>query len=166
MPTDETDEKMRNSSSSKTMDEIIAGNLKSLRKQLGISQSKLASGIGLTFQQIQKYESGESKIAVSRLYDIARFFGVDPVYFFEDSPGNLNLRNSSNDDQEFADRFELVKTFQAIETKKMRSAVLILVKAISENQPEAISLLDAREKEAEHQGLELNQNEPDLPVMS
>jgi len=50
---------------------------------LGMSQEKLGEHLGLTFQQIQKYEKGANRISASKLWDIARFFKVDIGYFFE-----------------------------------------------------------------------------------
>jgi len=53
------------------------------RLELGYNQSDLARAIGLTFQQIQKYEKGINRISSSKLWDIARFFQVDIGYFFQ-----------------------------------------------------------------------------------
>ncbi len=53
------------------------------RLALGYNQSDLGRALGLTFQQIQKYEKGSNRISASKLWDIARFFKVDIAYFFE-----------------------------------------------------------------------------------
>ena len=53
------------------------------RIALGYNQSDLGRALGLTFQQIQKYEKGANRISASKLWDIARFFKVDISYFFE-----------------------------------------------------------------------------------
>ncbi|WP_339914692.1 helix-turn-helix domain-containing protein [uncultured Brevundimonas sp.] len=53
------------------------------RISLGYNQSDLGRALGLTFQQIQKYEKGANRISASKLWDIARFFKVDIGYFFE-----------------------------------------------------------------------------------
>lgn len=53
------------------------------RISLGYNQSDLGRALGLTFQQIQKYEKGANRISASKLFDIARFFKVDIGYFFE-----------------------------------------------------------------------------------
>ena len=53
------------------------------RLALGYNQSDLGRALGLTFQQIQKYEKGANRISASKLWDIARFFKVDIGYFFE-----------------------------------------------------------------------------------
>lgn len=53
------------------------------RISLGYNQSDLGRALGLTFQQIQKYEKGANRISASKLWDIARFFNVDIGYFFQ-----------------------------------------------------------------------------------
>ena len=53
------------------------------RISLGYNQSDLGRALGLTFQQIQKYEKGANRISASKLWDIARFFKVDVGYFFQ-----------------------------------------------------------------------------------
>jgi len=53
------------------------------RIALGYNQSDLGRALGLTFQQIQKYEKGANRVSASKLWDIARFFKVDIGYFFE-----------------------------------------------------------------------------------
>ena len=53
------------------------------RIALGYNQSDLGRALGLTFQQIQKYEKGANRVSASKLWDIARFFKVDISYFFE-----------------------------------------------------------------------------------
>ncbi len=53
------------------------------RISLGYNQSDLGRALGLTFQQIQKYEKGTNRISASKLYDISRFFKVDVAYFFQ-----------------------------------------------------------------------------------
>ena len=58
------------------------------RISLGYNQSDLGRALGLTFQQIQKYEKGANRISASKLWDIARFFKVDIGYFFEGLNGS------------------------------------------------------------------------------
>ena len=61
----------------------VGGRVRMRRKLLGVSQEQLADSLGLTFQQIQKYEKGANRISASKLWDIARFFKVDIDYFFQ-----------------------------------------------------------------------------------
>lgn len=62
----------------------VGARVKSRRIQLGMSQTDLAAGLGVTFQQVQKYENGKNRIGSSRLFQIAHGLGVTPSYFFED----------------------------------------------------------------------------------
>src|ERR1700688_151631 len=57
------------------------------RMMLGMSQEKLGDGLGITFQQIQKYEKGTNRVSASRLQHIARILLVPIPFFFEDAPG-------------------------------------------------------------------------------
>lgn len=67
----------------KAVDIHVAGRLRLLRTQQKFSQERLGDALGVTFQQIQKYERGANRIGASRLYDIAQTFGVTVAYFFE-----------------------------------------------------------------------------------
>lgn len=61
------------------------------RISLGYNQSDLGRALGLTFQQIQKYEKGANRISASKLWDIARFFKVDVGYFFQGLGGQAGM---------------------------------------------------------------------------
>ena len=58
------------------------------RNMLGMSQEKLGESLGITFQQIQKYEKGTNRVGASRLQAIAAILGVPVAFFFEDAPGH------------------------------------------------------------------------------
>ena len=61
----------------------VGGRVRFRRSMLGMSQEKLADALGITFQQVQKYERGLNRISASRLYDISRVLAVPVSYFFE-----------------------------------------------------------------------------------
>ena len=63
------------------------------RNELGWSMEKLASALGLTFQQIQKYEKGTNRVSASRLYDISRVLGVAVDYFFADIDEDADIKS-------------------------------------------------------------------------
>ncbi len=65
----------------------IAGRLRALRNHRGFTQSALAQQLGITFQQIQKYEKAKDRIAADRLYRMAQILTVEPGEFFEGLPG-------------------------------------------------------------------------------
>src|SRR5687767_11662651 len=64
-------------------DVLIGAKVRLRRKELGLSQQKLAATLGITFQQIQKYEKGTNRIGAGRLMEIAASLGVPITYFFE-----------------------------------------------------------------------------------
>ena len=68
--------------------DIHAGaRLRTRRKEMGMSQTKLADAIGLTFQQVQKYEKGSNRMGSSRLMQLANVLKVPVTFFFENAPG-------------------------------------------------------------------------------
>lgn len=65
------------------VDRHVGRRVETRRKALGYSQSQLGAALGLTFQQIQKYEKGANRISASKLWEIAHFFKVEIGYFFD-----------------------------------------------------------------------------------
>lgn len=61
--------------------------LRSIRKAKGVSQQGLAEALGLTFQQVQKYENGSNRVSASKMFDAAVFLGVAPAAFFDGLEG-------------------------------------------------------------------------------
>lgn len=68
------------------IDVHVGQRLRARRVMLGLSQEKLAEALGLTFQQIQKYERGSNRISASRLYHLSRVVDAPVSFFFEDLP--------------------------------------------------------------------------------
>jgi transcriptional regulator with XRE-family HTH domain len=65
------------------VDQHIAQRLRAKREEMGLSQPEVADAAGISFQQVQKYESGKNRISAGRLWQIAKFFEVPVGYFFE-----------------------------------------------------------------------------------
>ena len=61
----------------------VGGRIRMRRKLLGVSQERLADDLGLTFQQVQKYERGANRVSASKLYEIAKSLQTSIAYFFE-----------------------------------------------------------------------------------
>ena len=76
------------SKSSNIVDVYVGARLRMRRTMLGMSQSRLGELLGVTFQQIQKYEKGSNRISASRLQHTARVLEVSPGYFFEGAPAD------------------------------------------------------------------------------
>src|SRR5712691_8404375 len=69
-------------------DRHVGGRIRLRRQMLGMSQQSLGEAVGLTFQQIQKYEKGANRVGASRLQQIAETLGCQPAWFFEGRPGS------------------------------------------------------------------------------
>ena len=119
------------------------------RKLLGVSQEQLADSLGLTFQQVQKYERGANRVSASKLYEIAKTLQV-PVSFFFD--GLADPMDGSDGDevglqaerivQEFLttpEGLELAEVFPKIGRGRVRRPVLDRVRALAEEASRAES---------------------------
>ena len=111
-----------------TLDTFIGEKVKQRRIAAGMSQDKLASHIGVTFQQVQKYEKGVNRISASMLYTIASVLNTNISYFFEGF-GEEKLHLQSNENKQ--ERLELVRSFSAIRNEKLKSRIRDLVRAVS-----------------------------------
>ncbi len=111
------------------------------RTLLGMSQEKLGDALGLTFQQIQKYERGANRIGSSRLYKISKILDVPVSYFFEEMPADVEEANRGLSDvpsepfevDQLSKRetLELVRAYYRIKDAKVRKRMFELVKAIA-----------------------------------
>ena len=103
--------------------------IRTQRLTQGMSQTVLGSKIGVTFQQVQKYEKGRNRIGASRLTQIAKALSIDPASFFPDDDQSggedvLSLLQST-------DAVELVKAFAKIESKQVRTAIVHVVTGVA-----------------------------------
>ncbi|WP_289297823.1 helix-turn-helix transcriptional regulator [uncultured Reyranella sp.] len=71
------------------VDAHVGTRMRQRRTLLGMSQTKLGDAVGLTFQQVQKYERGSNRVGSSRLYEFAKALDVPVSYFFDEMPGNV-----------------------------------------------------------------------------
>src|SRR5437899_668362 len=77
------------------IDVHVGSRIRLRRTLLGMSQEKLGEAIGLTFQQVQKYERGANRVGSSRLFDLARVLDVPVSYFFEDMEASVAAKSPS-----------------------------------------------------------------------
>ena len=73
----------------------VGSRIRLRRTMLGMSQEKLGESLGITFQQIQKYEKGTNRVGASRLQNISSILNVPVSFFFEDAPGESSSSGSS-----------------------------------------------------------------------
>ncbi|MDN2578632.1 helix-turn-helix domain-containing protein [Aquibium sp. ELW1220] len=114
------------------------------RNMLGMSQEKLGESLGITFQQIQKYEKGTNRVGASRLQAIATILGVPVSFFFEDAPdmpsvagGGFREDNATSYVVDFlnsAEGLQLNRAFVRIADAKVRRRVVDLVKALADDE--------------------------------
>ena len=115
------------------------------RKELGVSQEKLAEAIGLTFQQVQKYERAANRVSASKLYEMARALETSTGYFFEGladtaTPGTGAAPGGQAHMQAFLltpEGVELASAFPKINPPRVRRRILDLVRAMTEESPAA-----------------------------
>ena len=107
------------------------------RKELGVSQEKLAEAIGLTFQQVQKYERAANRVSASKLWEMSRALSTNIGYFYEgladdqERPGSNVTRRSMQEFLMTSEGIELASTFPSIPRGKVRRRILDLVRALA-----------------------------------
>ncbi len=118
-----------------TVDTHVGGRLRLRRTLLGLSQTELGRRVGLTFQQIQKYERGSNGIAASRLWQLADVLDVPVGFFFDDMPDTVPRAPKSFDPETpmpplgRRETLELVKCYYQIKDSRVRRKIFDLVKA-------------------------------------
>jgi transcriptional regulator with XRE-family HTH domain len=119
------------------------GNRVRLRRMLiGMSQERLGELLGLTFQQVQKYEKGVNRIGAGRLFEVARILGVPIDYFYEGASTQIagpSENEASPPVMEFVssgEGLQLSLAFMKIKDPKLRKRVLDLVKQMAEDEGE------------------------------
>ncbi|MDH3474792.1 MAG: helix-turn-helix domain-containing protein [Rhodospirillales bacterium] len=127
------------------IDVHVGSRLRFRRLAVGLSQERLAKSIGITFQQIQKYERGTNRIVASRLHDLARVLDVPVNYFFSDmNEGELPESTPSAREEaislshglmEERETLELVRAYYHIGDQRVRRRLFDLVKSVSKSSP-------------------------------
>lgn len=133
------------------MDEHVGSRISARRRLLQLSQKEMAEALGVTFQQVQKYEKGINRIGAGRLFNIAQLLGVDVDYFFADVNAdtyamlpaykrkyNSGLLCEDEIEQSFdpmcgAEATMLLKAFYAMPTKA-RTALLVMLTSLRDKE--------------------------------
>src|SRR3989442_6235884 len=105
-----------------SIDKLVGRNIRIQRLAKGLSQTELANHLGVTFQQVQKYEKGVNRIGCGRLYQIASILGVHVMDFFEGS-GKTKPSNARSVQDLISEpqSFHLVQAFSEINDRRLRS---------------------------------------------
>ena len=123
------------------VDTFVGGRIKARRLEMSMSQETLGNAIGLTFQQVQKYEKGSNRVGSSRLMQIANALKVPPTFFFDGSPGaggktQDQLASAADGLSEFASSKEghaLIRAFMNV-PKDLRRSIVAMVEKIADHQ--------------------------------
>ena len=127
------------------IDVHVGSRVRLRRTFLGMSQEKLGNAIGLTFQQVQKYERGANRIGSSRLFDLSRALDVPVSFFFDDMPPEISESTPRNDSElaeasteSYAadplakrETLELVRAYYQIDEPAVRKRLFDLAKALA-----------------------------------
>jgi transcriptional regulator with XRE-family HTH domain len=126
----------------KPIDIHVGKRLRLRRTVLGVSQEKLAEILGITFQQVQKYEKGVNRIGSSRLFDIAKALNVPVGFFFDEYTEEVvgGVAIAAEDEAEFEhegnaknrETMALVKAYYQISDPKIRKKALQLIKSLAD----------------------------------
>jgi transcriptional regulator with XRE-family HTH domain len=122
-----------------SIDKEIGSRVRMRRISIGMSQEKLGDMLGLTFQQVQKYEKGTNRISVGRLVDIAKILGVDIHFFFngiksikaEPGFGEEETPPYMADMISTPEGLQLIRTFTSIKNPKVRKSIVQLVTTLA-----------------------------------
>ena len=128
------------------VDKHVGSRVRMRRMMLGMSQEKLGDALGLTFQQVQKYEKGTNRIGASRLQQISQILQVQVSFFFEGAPVSPGQTPGLAEDASpeymtsflaSSDGLNLVKAFTQIRSAKLRRRIVDLVEEMAAESEEA-----------------------------
>jgi transcriptional regulator with XRE-family HTH domain len=118
------------------VDRHVGVRIRMRRKELGVSQERLAESLGITFQQVQKYERGANRVSASKLWEIASALKT-PVAYFYDGLGDQEAAAAQRDAaQEFmlsSEGIELMSTFPRIAEPMVRRKIVELVRVVADD---------------------------------
>lgn len=118
---------------STSVDLLVSQRIRLRRNVLRVSQEKLAEAIGVTFQQVQKYEKGSNRVSAGKLYDIALALQVPVSFFFEEA-------EASDEQSEFralaatSDGIEMLRAFAGIRNRSAREQIIGICKTVANGQ--------------------------------
>ena len=139
------------------IDKHVGSRVRMRRVLIGMSQERLGGALGLTFQQVQKYERGTNRIGASRLQQIAGVLSVPPAFFFEDMPNSDPAAETGFAEEgagsvvdflSTAEGLALNKAFIRIKEARIRKKIIDLVNALADG--DGAPAPEGEEESAEH----------------
>jgi transcriptional regulator with XRE-family HTH domain len=137
--------RLYNERKAQPVDVHVGKRIRMRRSLLGISQEKLAESVGVTFQQIQKYERGTNRISASRLHQLAQTLDVPIDYFYQEfsEAGNRRPRHGLSDNQQESigtddrlytrETLDLLKVYYSVTDNRKRRKLLNIIRSMAEN---------------------------------
>jgi transcriptional regulator with XRE-family HTH domain len=134
------------------VDVHVGSRVRLRRMLLGMSQEKLGERLGLTFQQVQKYEKGVNRIGASRLFELSKVLGVSVGFFYDEAPeitgahsqipveigfAEMPNENYTSDFLSSREGLELNKAFARISDAKVRRTIVDLVRSLANEEGKA-----------------------------
>ncbi len=126
-----------------SIDEHIGTRLRQRRALLGMTQEKLAEAVGITFQQVQKYENGANRISAGRLLEFSTILDVAVDYFYDGAKGArkpIGLADNGQtpfegpeDIMQRKETLELIRVYYSIQSPKLRKDLFNLVKSMADS---------------------------------
>lgn len=115
------------------VDAHVGARLRLRRALVGLSQEQLGSAVGISFQQVQKYERGMNRMAASRLYQFANLLYIPVSYFFDEMDGRDKQTELSIKEDKFYSRetLTLIRAYYAVPDKKQREKIVSLIKSMA-----------------------------------
>ena len=122
------------------VDEHVGERIRVRRMLLGMTQEKLGEALGLSFQQVQKYEKGANRVSASRLFQLSRILNVPAPYFFENVPADAasHARRLSDDGKAVPadmptshETLSLIRAYYGISNPALREIVFRLIEALA-----------------------------------
>jgi transcriptional regulator with XRE-family HTH domain len=117
------------------VDKHVGSRVRARRLKIGMSQEKLGETLGLSFQQVQKYEKGTNRIGSGRLHQIATALQVPISFFYEGHAGGHDLNGVPEELLADKKSVELLRAFNAIDDEGMRDAILQIAQAAARSAP-------------------------------
>jgi transcriptional regulator with XRE-family HTH domain len=124
--------------SGRSFDNHIAGCIRTRRMVLGMSQETLGTHLGVTSQQIQKYEKGTNRVSGGRLWEIAKLFNTPIVWFYDEMPGGEIVETAASAAANVILRdavtVPVAKAFGEVGNPRVRARIVELVEAVADSE--------------------------------
>lgn len=113
-----------------SIDQQIGEKIRLRRIMMGLTQDQLAEALSLSYQQIQKYETGTNRVSAGRLFQIAALLDTDIVSLFPNSDQS-HSRNTPAENASARHVIELVRRFSSIESQRVRAGIMAMIRSVT-----------------------------------